>query len=148
MKERNVRFITIREEFNEYEIENGLFYLRIKPVLTEITEEIREEKSGFNFNFTPVVRVIKLVERNTSDSKLSSSEEVAKENNQRELQFKPLKEIINLYETGDGQIILVAYILEKVFSKNGLDKEGIPIMGFMEYTLVNVVPKPDTSKID
>jgi hypothetical protein len=137
MTERHISFTTIREVFNEYEVEKGLLYLRIKPVLSDIISEVNEGRSRLRFKFMYVSRVIKSSEENVLDFRFTSSQDTAKKNKEKELEFRPVKEIINIYQTEDEDIILVAYVL---------DNEGNPILGFTERNFVDVVPKPDRSR--
>jgi hypothetical protein len=49
-KQYAVKFLTVREEFNEYLIENKIL-MRVKSVLTNVLASIEESKYGFDFTF-------------------------------------------------------------------------------------------------
>jgi hypothetical protein len=144
MTERHLSFTAVREVFNEYQVENGFLYLRIKPVLTDIISEITESKRGLRFRFKYVSEVIRLSDRNIFELGLTSSAGLS----EKQLEFIPVKEIINIYETEDEDIVLVVYVLDKLFTKNQLDNEGNPILGFTERNFVDVVPRPDRTRTD
>jgi hypothetical protein len=73
MIERHLSFTTIREVFNEYEVQKGLLYLRIKPVLSDIISQINETKRCLRFKFKYVSQVIRLSEKNVFDLGFTSS---------------------------------------------------------------------------
>lgn len=133
MKEGHIRFIIIREDFNEYGIENDLF-LRLKPIVSDMFTKGNENTVRLTFEI--VSRVIMPV----------SSNEV-KYDQTKKLQFKPLREVINIYET-DTAIILVGYQLKEVLPTNERNNEGVPILSVSGDTLVNVVEKPPRSTTD
>lgn len=88
------------------------------------------------------------LERNVLDLRFTSSGERTNSDEQIELKFRPVKQLINIYETEYEDIVLVAYVLDKILTKNELDNEGNPIIGFAERNFVDIVPKPDRSRIE
>lgn len=128
--EEHVRFTTLKEDFDEYTIENSL-HLRLKPVVSDLIRKGDENKFALIFE---------LVSRTTIPVKRDFSN-VTRYHIEKELQFKPLKEVVNIYET-DKIIILVFYQLEKVFMTNEKNNDGSPRLRMEGSTLVNIVQKP------
>jgi hypothetical protein len=71
----------------------------------------------------------------------SKPEDVTQSDEVRDAQFKPKKEIINIYET-DKAIILVTLKIENIKLTNKKDKEEAPILRYTALTNVNVIEKP------
>jgi hypothetical protein len=139
MTENHIKFSTIREDFNEYKIENSLI-LRVKPILMDIIQQTKDNETGFNVVFEKVSKVIRPVEKDPI--------KIFKEGESHELQFVPVNEVINLYET-NTMIILVGYHVDKIFSTIKNDAPNTPPDIFAsDNTLFNVVEKPVRSKID
>jgi hypothetical protein len=132
MTEEHIKFSTIREDFNEYQIENRLL-LKVKPVLTDIIPEIKNDETGFKTIFEKISKVIGTPEKDPLH--------VLEENEKYELQFIPIKEVVNLYET-DKMIILVLYKVEKVFYAPKQDKH---VISATDNTFFNFVQKPTGS---
>jgi hypothetical protein len=147
MNERHLSFTAIRELLNEYEIENGLLYLRIKPILLDVIADDWEREPRFRCKFTYTSIVIKSSKWNPSEFGFSRPE-TSKKNEERELEFRPVKEVINIYETEGENIILLAYVLDKIVAKNELDSEGVPFLHFVERNFIEVVPRPDRTRRD
>lgn len=128
--EEHISFTTVKEDFNEYEIEDRL-HLRLKPVVSDMIRKGKE--SSFVLIFDLVSRTMMSIGKN-------SSREIIYDET-KELQFRLLKEAINIYET-DKLIILVAFRLEKAFPTNDRTNEGAPILRTEGSTLVNIIEKP------
>lgn len=134
MTEIHIKFSTVREDFSEYEIGNGLLFLRVKAVVTDMVKNTENNKTGIGVTFEVFSKIIKRVGNdNTVDHGVT---------NVRELQFIPSKEVVNIYET-DKMIVLVIHRIEKVSSTNQKnEKDDTPILALESNTLVNVVEKP------
>jgi hypothetical protein len=129
MTEVHINFSTIREDFNEYQIENRVL-LKVKPILTDIIPETKDDETGFKTVFEKISKVIGTLEKDPS--------QVPAEKETHELLFVPIKEVINLYET-DKMIILVAYKVERVFYTA---RENEPRIWAQDNTMFNFVQKP------
>ena len=139
MKEERVDYNTIRDDFSVYEIENGQI-LKVKQSLVDIVNQINEnEKHGsiksqlYSFVITPddVERYDIEYEQGTATEK----------DQVKELKFKPIREIINIYET-KKLFILVGVKVEKVFLTNKINKDNEPILRYQSVNGVDVMEKP------
>lgn len=129
--EEHIRFATIKEDFSEYEIEHGL-HLRLKPIVSDMIRKGGDERA--------FVLVFELISRTVIPDERGFSYEPSYDV-KKGLQFKPLMEAVNIYET-DKRIILAIYQLEKVFPTNEKDSEGAPVLQLKGDMLVNVIEKP------
>jgi hypothetical protein len=112
--EEHIGFTIIREDFNEYEIENGL-HLRLKPVVSDMVRKV--DKNSFVLISDLISKIIMLFKKDPSNE--------LRYDVTKELQFRPLKETISIYET-EKTIVLVVYQLERVFPTNEKNNEGTP----------------------
>jgi hypothetical protein len=126
----HINFTIIREEFNEYELENGL-HLRVKPIVTDIVTKGKD--TGFAIVFDIFSKVISPLDDIANQRKYDET---------KSLSFRSIKEVVNIYET-KAAIILVIYRLDKLLPTTELNREGIPILRIEGNTLVNVVKRPN-----
>jgi len=124
---------TIKEEFNEYELEDGSV-LRVKQVAISflLSEEEQTESKGIKkvntlANFQLVTGVIP-----TGELKLEIQEKtpelievVTKDKFVKELSFKQITDNLNFYET-DELVIIVRTVLNKVYLTSLKDNVGYP----------------------
>jgi hypothetical protein len=71
---------------------------------------------------------------------LGHPEHVTEKDEIRNLEFTPVKEVINIYETKKNLILLTSRV-ERVGLTNKKDKDGLPILRFGVLTGVNLVDK-------
>jgi hypothetical protein len=133
MGEGHIDFIIIREEFNEYELEDGL-RLKVKPIVTDIVS--KGSNAGFALVFDLYSKVI-----SSLDDALPQKDRYDGTNPQ----FKTLKEVVNIYEIKTA-IILVVYHLKELFATAERDAEGHPIFRIDGDALVNVVERPSIGR--
>lgn len=132
---KHIDFQVIREDYSVYECENGQI-LKVKHIITDMMNEIdsQDKKTGkIGFNQSSVV--ITPIPIDTSDYEYLPPSKVGVEHEVRELQFKIIKEIINIYET-ENMIVLVAPVMEKIIITNKKDDQNNPIL---RYSLKNTV---------
>lgn len=132
MNNGHIEFTIIKEEFNEYDLESGLF-LRVKPIVVDLVT--KGSQSGFAVIFDLFSKLVRSTYDSSGDAKYDET---------KQLQFRPRKEVVNIYET-QSAIILVAYQLSTIFTSNQRDNEGLPILRLEGETLFNVVDKPTRS---
>lgn len=140
----HIPFTTIREDFNVYEAENGQI-LYAKSMVTDIFEgEDKKGKFG-NLGFQSASHVITPQKIDTSKFEFLPSEQVLDEHITQDLKFKPVKEIINIYET-EKLILLVDAKVEKISITNKKDKDENPILRYRSGIGVSVIPKNPEEK--
>lgn len=137
MAKKIVDYVTIREDFSVYECENGQI-LRMKTSITNIYNDTDSKQSGVNFK--DISNVTTTTPIDTSEFEESTSEQVTEENEIKKLEFKPIKEIINIYETEKSLIILYP-VIEKIFLTNKKDKDGNPFLRYHSKNSLNVIDK-------
>jgi hypothetical protein len=59
----------------------------------------------------------------------------------RELKFRPIKELVNIYET-EKALLFLASKVQKVFLTNKKDNTGAPILRFETLTGFTLLDKP------
>ena len=144
-KKDHIQFITIREDFNEYEVENGQT-LRFKPPIVDLSIESKVgSNKGSQLGIKDISHVITNDEIDTSSMELSSAEAVTEKDQVRELKFVPNKQIINIYET-QKHLILVAPFISKIFLTNKKDKTNSPILRYTYEMNINVIDKEPLHK--
>jgi hypothetical protein len=144
-KKDHIQFITIREDFNEYEVENGQT-LRFKPSIVDLSIESKVgSNKGSQLGIKDISHVITNDEIDTSSMELSSAEAVTEKDQVRELKFVPNKQIINIYET-QKHLILVAPFISKIFLTNKKDKTNSPILRYTYEMNINVIDKEPLHK--
>jgi hypothetical protein len=137
MKIDTVEYTTIREDFSVYECENGQM-LRMKTVISNIYKDTENKKSGIDFKDVSNVTATKPID--TSEYEESTPDQVTKEHEIKSLEFKPIKEIINIYET-EKSIIMLYPIVEKIILTNKKDKKGEPILRYHAQNSLNIIDK-------
>jgi hypothetical protein len=146
MNVEHINFNTIREEFNLYEIENGQV-LRAKQIVTDIVVETAEDnKKMTRLAIKDVSFVIADVNKiDTSNFETSTPDKVTEKDQLNELRFRPIKEVINIYET-DSTLLILSSKVQKVFLTNKKDNTGVPIIRYEASAGINVLSK-DTLNI-
>lgn len=149
MAEERVEFTTIREDFSEYEVENGEI-LRVKFVLTEIINRTNGDKeTGGGIRFSTISKISALAPIDTSNLELiSDPSQVTKKDEVKELKFKPTKEIVNIYETTNSLILAIPH-MTKIFLTNKKDQNNLPHLRFSlvaDVTITEKTPPPRAPK--
>jgi hypothetical protein len=128
MDKEHIKYTTIREDFSEYEIENGQI-LKFKLTLSDIINEKKDGKDVSMMGLKDVSAVITNRTIDTSALEYAPFEGVTEKDEKEELKYKPIKEIVNIYET-QKTIILLAPVVKKVMSTSKKDGDGNPILRF------------------
>lgn len=84
--------------------------------------------------------VITTAEIDTSNLQYMPHEQVTEKDVVKELNFKVLKEVINVYETNKS-IIIVSPQLQKLFLTNKKDNKNNPILRYIMKSGVNILSK-------
>jgi len=146
MAKTHLDFTTIREDFNEYHVENGQI-LKVKTLLTNISVEIREDGTKSSHlglkDFSTVVTNIPI---DTSNLESASAELVTEKDHIKELKFERVKEIVNIYET-KGFLILLALRVINVFLTNKKDNTDSPILRYTHNTTISLIGKDTLYKV-
>lgn len=137
MTNKPVDYATIREDFSVYECENGQIF-RIKTTITNIVKDEETKKSAIDFK--DISSVTTPIQIDTSEYEESTAEQVTSEHEIKELNFKSIKEVINIYETEKSLIVLYP-VVEKIFLTNKKDKQGAPILRYHSKNSINVIDK-------
>jgi hypothetical protein len=136
-----ISFTTIREDFSEFEIETGQ-RVRIKYMLSEVVRQTNEKgKESLSFSARDLSTVIPHFDIDTSTLEYASTDEVTEKDVVKRYKFRPVKEVINIYEI-DNMIILLACKLEAIALTNKKDRTNSPIVRFTANLLFNGVRKP------
>ncbi len=131
---------SVREDFCVYEVENGQI-LKVKNTVGDIKNEKTKDGQSFgNIGFKDMSLVITPKPIDTNEYEYMPREKVKEEHQTKELKFKPIREIINIYETIDS-IILVSTKVEKIFLTNKKDETGAPILRYKTASGINVIQK-------
>jgi hypothetical protein len=94
MNKEHIEFSTIREDFNQYQVENGQL-LKVKVMLTDIAVETADdEKKTSLIGIKDLSAIITDVKIDTSDLEYASMEEVTEKDIVKELNFRPIREIV------------------------------------------------------
>ena len=136
MKE-NIKFNIIKEDFNEYKIENGQI-LKFKSFPVDISKE--QDKDGFFVGVKDFSHVITPIELDTSSLQYSKLSDITDKDEIKELKFTTIKESINVYET-EKVFIFICSKIGKVILTNKKDKTGNPILRFTHSFILNTVNK-------
>jgi hypothetical protein len=150
MDKKHIPFITLREDYNEYEVENGQV-LKLKLSLVDITASNNkgDDKASF-LGIKSVAHVITDVKIDTSALEYSSAEQVSEKDNVKELRFRTIKQVISVYET-TKHLVMIAPSVEKIFETNKKDKTNSPILrytyatGIDAYEKESLYKKPDNA---
>lgn len=138
MNKIHIDFTTIREDFNEYEAENGQI-LRVKLVLVDIVTD-STDKSKFELNIKDISHVITRNEFDTSTMEFAKPDQVTKKDVVKELKFFPTKSVTNIYETKQSIIIIVLKV-NSVNLTNKKDETNNPILRFTSEAKINIIVK-------
>lgn len=138
MNEKHIDFRTVREELNLYDIENGL-RLRAMQIITDIHYE-KEKEGKPNLGFKSVSYVESHGEVDTSSFEVMPLEQITDKDNTKKLNFTPVREIVNIYET-ENSIILIDSRVENIYLTNKKEEKGTPILRFDSNTGISIVPK-------
>ncbi len=141
MIEERVDFTTVREDFSEYEVENGEV-LRVKAVVTEIINKTDGDKeTGGDIRFSTISKISASDPIDTTDLELESDpNKVTEKDEVKELKFKTIKEIVNIYETANS-LILVIPCVTKIVLTNKKDPNNLPRLRYLLVTDVAVTSK-------
>jgi len=136
---KDIEFTTIREDLNIYEVENGQI-LKAKSIVTAISEgEDKKGKFG-DLGFQNISHVVTPKKIDTTDYEYLPAEQITDKHETKKLNFKIVKEIINVYET-DKLIILVDPRVEKISLTNKKDKDDNPVLRYRTGIAISVIPK-------
>jgi len=123
-----LEFETVREDWNEYKIEDGTL-LRIKFVMIKILR--REIPGGYDFRFNSNTIIgIHSPEIGEPTNERYTLEELSKSIVKTDMEFKPLnkEEIWNKYVIKkDGSEIMVKIEITNIIKTNKYDEYGDPI---------------------
>jgi hypothetical protein len=139
MVTEHIKFTTIREGLSEFEVENGQL-LKVMVVATDIFVEEKDGQKVPVLGLKELSAVITDVEIDTSGLEYADNEKVTENDELRELQFKPITQIVNIYES-QNFIFLVPTIIRKVMITNKKDNQGNPILRFQYLPSVSTVDK-------
>ncbi|MCA9813256.1 MAG: hypothetical protein KC483_10425 [Nitrosarchaeum sp.] len=127
-----IDFTTVKEDFNTYKTENGL-YLRVKQILTTIRYDPnnKNEKGEYQYEFgTQTVSHVEKHELIDTDSlEIDEPNKVTAEDEIDMLNFEPIKESINIYESDKFFIFLILEV-SQIKSTNKKDRTETPIIRF------------------
>lgn len=138
--QEHVEFTTIKEDFNEYEVQNGQV-LKFKVSLADILVKAKDDGSKESvLGLKDVSHVITDVKIDTSKMELGTSEGVTEEDQREELQFRLRKQVVCIYET-KSHIIAIAPTILKIYSTNKKDNANNPILRFTYGVAMNTIDK-------
>lgn len=107
--------------------------LAIRSGARLITESTQDSKQRVNLTFKDISLVITNVKIDTTGFQISSSDKVTEKDQLHELKFRPIKEVVNIYETAKALLFLSSKI-QKVFLTNKIDNRGAPILRYETLT--------------
>ena len=145
--EEIIEFTTIRDDFSEYELENGQILKAKTSVVNVVNVKDKDGKEKGGVGLQPFTHVI--TPSNLERYGIEYTKGVATEKDQvKELNFKTKREVMNIYETKKS-VILVGFKMEKIFLTNKVNDRNEPILRFQSKNALNVIDKPDyTGKPD
>lgn len=140
MNKEHIFFTTIREDFNEYDVENGQT-LRMKIILSDLFVVVNKDGTkSTQAGFKEVSLVFANKEIDTSNLQLSSPEKVTEQDEIKTLGFQTIKEVVNIYET--QHLLMLLY--PRVTNISLTDKksaEGEPILRYHTSVTFNNINK-------
>lgn len=140
MEIEQIEFNTIREDFSEYEAENGQI-LRVKQVITSITNHDEDGKKRSSAEFKLISLTIAPTTINTSNLKLvEDPNQITEKDVVKEIQFTTLKEVVNIYETKNALILVIPH-MQKIFLTDKKDKNNAPHLRFTLASDINIIQK-------
>ena len=117
-------FDTIKEEWNEYEIENG-DKLKVKFVLVKIFRQKFQEGFNYGFNFNNVIGVFSPKIRTPGGQ--YNPNEVIKSITDSDMKYKTIKEVWNKYQIKkDKSIIESKIVITEISKTDKIDEYGDP----------------------
>jgi hypothetical protein len=137
----HIPFTTVKEDYNEYRLQNNQI-LRVKstPVdFIQADKELRVVYREVSYIITPDT-----VDR--SGLMIGDPATVTEQDEIESVQFKPIKEVINVYET-EHSMIYVTSKVERIASTRKKDVENNPILRYTMKTLLNISLKPTSEPI-
>lgn len=145
--EERIEFTTIRDDFCEYEIENGQILKAKTSIINVVNFKDKDGNVKGGVGLQPYSNVI--TPSDVERYGIEFTKGPATEKDQvKELSFKTKREIMNVYETKKS-IILVGFRMQKIFLTNKVDDRNAPILRYQSNNAVNVIDKPDyTGKPD
>ena len=140
MKEERIEFLPIRTDYSVFEVENG----QILKIKLEIVDVINTSKSKQNPTAKVQTKIVSHV-ISPKDIDISSLElstgTVTEKDHVKELNFKTINEVVNIYET-KGSFILTVLKLEKVYLTNKKNTQDEPILRFTSNNGIDIIQKP------
>lgn len=119
----NLDFDAIKEDWNEYEIEDG-DRLRIKFVLVKIIRKKVADGYDFRFNSTNVVGIFSKKSREPGQ-KMYTPDEIFSSVIKKNMEYKTIKEVWNKYLIKkDKSIIEVKIVITEIQKTNKVDDFG------------------------
>ena len=140
MTERYLDYVTVREDYNTYEAENGQLLKSKVSVIDFIEKDEAQGGESGNLGFRHVSNVYTTKPIDTSNLEEKEPNDVTEDNVVKELKFTIKKESINIYES-EKLIILIDDHVEKIFLTDKKDKKGNPILRYRVDMGVSVIPK-------
>ena len=144
--EKHVNFITIREDFSEFEAENGQI-LKIKKVITDLIEQpVENNLFQAKVQMQDVIHVITTKKIDTDDMVTADLTSLTDKDIIENLSFKPKKIVLNIYET-ETFILLVDVQVTSIGATNKLDVTGNPYLRFRTNFGINIILKPKSNAV-
>lgn len=141
MKDERIEFLSVRSDYNVYEIENGQT-LKIKLETVDIINTSENEQTPTAKIQTKLIsHVISPKDIDTSGLERSTGI-VTEKDHVKELNFKTIKEVVNIYETKKA-FIFTALNLEEVFLTNKKNAQDEPILRFTSNNGIDFIQKPE-----
>ena len=142
--EKHVNFITIRENFSEFEAENGQI-LKIKKVITDLIEQpVENSLFQTKVQMQDVIHVITTKKIDTDGMVTADLTSLTDKDIIENLSFKPKKIVLNIYET-ETYILLVDIQVTSIGATNKLDVTGNPYLRFRTNFGINIILKPKSN---
>jgi hypothetical protein len=140
MNKEHIPFVTVREDFCEYRVDNGQI-LKMKVILTDIAVETTEDdKKSSLLGIKDFSALITENEIDTSKMEYSTPEQITDKDVVSELSYKTVREVVNIYDT-QKVLILVAPRVLKIFSTNKKDRSNAPLIRYTYKTGLHTVEK-------
>ncbi|MGB8033556.1 MAG: hypothetical protein WCF03_07020 [Nitrososphaeraceae archaeon] len=139
MDKEHIPFIPLREDFNEYRVENGQL-LKVKTILTDVSvQTIGEDKKTSSIGIKDFSVIITDVDIDTSKLEYSTPEQITDQDIVGELRFTTV-ESVNIYEI-QKFLILIATRVNKIFMTNKKDISNSLILRYTSHVGINSVDK-------
>jgi DNA polymerase III alpha subunit (gram-positive type) len=140
MNKEHIPFIPLKEDFNEYRVENGQL-LKVKTVLTDVAVETLEPgKKTSRLGVKDFSIIITDVDIDVSKMEYATPEQISDVDVVGELRFTTVKESVNIYEI-QKLLILIATRVDKIFMTNKKDLTNNPIIRYTSHTGLSSVDK-------